>query len=207
MMSEISKVKTEGKLKTAEDGGNVELIFMYGKQLTELQKKENLLIKGQGKFSPSLHFRRSNLLHSTSSSLILVVVVSFRFISGSTASQDVDHKTFPLYIDILHKVGLETPYEQYTLYGTLGAFVYGTYTPMRKAFYLNKWLHESDESLKDIWAARVNLSAAEQKGGERYLQELRKVPQRFAVLPLSFLLIEGIRVGYRSLSGVFTRRP
>eukprot|EP01031_Cornospumella_fuschlensis_P029885 gene29885-36082_t len=119
-------------------------------------------------------------------------------------SGDGNYSNFPLYFDLLRKMGLETPYEQYILYVSCGAFLYGAYTPMRKAFFLNRWLHETDPSLKDIWAARVNLSTAEQRGGERYLQELKRVPKRYAVIPLSFLLIESFRIGYRKLGDRFS---
>ena len=101
---------------------------------------------------------------------------------------------------------MQTPYEQYTLYVSVGAFLYGAYSPIRKAFFLDRWLRETDPSLKVIWAARANLSIAEQKGGVQYLQELKKVPKRYAILPLSFLLIEGIRFGYHQLSSVFSRK-
>lgn len=123
-----------------------------------------------------------------------------------SSSDEVDYKNFSFYFDVLKKVGLQTPYEQYALYVSVGTFVYSSYSPIRKAFFLNRWLHETDPSLKDIWAARANLSLVEQKGGERYLQELRKIPKRYAALPLSFLLIEGICSGYRKLSSVFSRK-
>jgi len=140
--------------------------------------------------------------------LILLLKKEERLTSGSADSDeaDYDYKKFPFYFDALKRVGLQTPYEQYTLYISFGVFLYGAYTPFRKAVFLNKWLHETDPSLKDIWAARANLSLAEQNGGERYLQELKRVPKRYAVLPLSFLLIEGIRSGYRKLSHVFTHK-
>jgi hypothetical protein len=128
------------------------------------------------------------------------------FYSGSTlpAADKGEYKNFALYFDVLKKLGMQTPYEQYTLYATVGAFLYGSYSPIRKAFFLEKWLHETDPSLKDIWLARANLSLVEEKGGMRYVQELKKVPKRYAILPLSFLLIEGIRSGYRQLSSVFS---
>ena len=141
-------------------------------------------------------------LPSTLSSLIYIVFALFFSCSDSPD----DYKKFPLYFDVLKRVGMQTPYEQYTLYVSFGAFVYGAYSPIRKAFFLNRWLHEADPSLKDIWAARANLSVAEQKGGERYLEELKRVPKRYAVLPLSFLLFEGIRSGYRKLSSVFSHK-
>jgi hypothetical protein len=113
-----------------------------------------------------------------------------------------DYKRFPLYFDVLKKVGMCTPYEQYTLYICVGCAFYASYSPARKAFFLNKWLHETDESLKDIWAARGNLTISEQKGGMRYVQELKRVPRRYALLPVSFLLIEG----YRKVSSYVSRK-
>ena len=101
---------------------------------------------------------------------------------------------------------LDTPYYQYMLYVSVGAFLYRSYTPMRKAYYLNKWLHEKDPSFKDIWAAKANLSSAEQKGGERYLEELRRVPRRLKMLPLGFLFFESCRVGYRKLDNFFSKK-
>jgi hypothetical protein len=115
-----------------------------------------------------------------------------------------EYKNFPLFFDVFKKVGLQTPYEQYTFYGSIGIFILGAYSPIQKAHFLNKWLHETDPSLKDIWAARANLSSAEQKGGQRYLEELKKVSRRYAVLPVSFLLFESIRFGYRKMSSAFS---
>jgi hypothetical protein len=60
-------VTTEGKLASAEDAGDKELILMYGNILTELHKKENILMAGAGdlilydsKLS-SIHFLRHNI--------------------------------------------------------------------------------------------------------------------------------------------------
>jgi hypothetical protein len=43
-----------------------------------------------------------------------------------------------------------------------------------------------------------------QKGGQRYLEELKKVPRRYAAIPVSFLLFESIRFGYRKMSSAFS---
>jgi len=165
----------------------------------------NLCI-AEGKINPSgwVFLTDENLGSSLRTSISQQAVPA----TGSKDSDeaDYDYTRFPFYFDALKRVGLQTPYEQYTLYISFGVFLYGAYTPFRKAVFLNKWLHETDPSLKDIWAARANLSLAEQNGGERYLQELKRVPKRYAVLPLSFLLIEGIRSGYRKLSHVFTHK-
>ena len=77
--------------------------------------------------------------------------------------------------------------------------IYGSYKPLRKAYFLNKWLHETDESLKDIWAGRVNLSATEQKAGKRLLEELKRVPLRLSAIPVAFLIIEGSRIVWRKM--------
>lgn len=56
-------------------------------------------------------------------------------------------------------------------------------TPVRQTIFLRRYLHETDESLNDIWAASANLSSSEQKAG-------KKVPKRNAI---AFLLVEGYR--------------
>jgi hypothetical protein len=60
-------VTTEGKLASAEDAGDKELIVAYSNTLTEQQKKENILLAGAGdlilydsKLS-SIHFLRHNI--------------------------------------------------------------------------------------------------------------------------------------------------
>lgn len=101
-----------------------------------------------------------------------------------------DYKGFPLYFDVLKKAGLHSPYEQYGLYLTVGGAVYASWTPVRKAIFLSRYLHETDEAYKDI---RANLSSSELKAGQRYLAELKKIPKRDAMVPLTFLLVEGYR--------------
>lgn len=113
--------------------------------------------------------------------------------TDSLKEKNNDYKGFPFFNDFLTKAGLNTPYEQYCLYLSVGGAMYASWTPVRKAIFLSRYLRETDESLKDIWAARANLSSAELKGGQRYLEYLKNSPKRFGMVPLTFLLIEGIR--------------
>mmetsp|Transcript_34300 Transcript_34300/g.47131 ORF Transcript_34300/g.47131 Transcript_34300/m.47131 type:complete len:136 (-) Transcript_34300:145-552(-) len=78
-----------------------------------------------------------------------------------------EFRNYPLYSQFLRQGGLLTPVEQYSLYGSFAVAIYGSYKPLRKAYFLNKWLHETDELLKVIWAGRVNLSETEQKAGKK----------------------------------------
>jgi hypothetical protein len=107
---------------------------------------------------------------------------------------------------VLKRIGLQTPYEQYILYGSIGTFLYGAYTPFRQYYFLSKWLRETDPVFKDIFAARGKLSEVELRAGSRYLELLKKSQRNYAFIPLSFLAVEAIRYGYRRLSGFFPRR-
>lgn len=71
--------------------------------------------------------------------------------------------------------------------------MYASWTPVRKAIFLSRYLHETDPSHKKIWAARANLSQVELDGGHEYLKELKKSPRRCALVPLTFVLVEGYR--------------
>jgi len=113
-----------------------------------------------------------------------------------------DYKGFPFYYDLLVKAGLDSPYDQYGLYLTVGGAIYASWTPVRKAIYLSKHLHETDPSLKKIWAARANLSQVELEGGPEYLKELKRIPRRYSTVPLVFVLVEG----YRKFKSVYFNR-
>ncbi len=88
------------------------------------------------------------------------------------------HK-FPFMSGYLAYLGMSTPYEQYTFYGTTLAFVAGSVGPLRRAYFLNKYLHETEEGIKDIWAMRGGFNEVELKGGHRLLEIYRKT-RRFS---------------------------
>jgi hypothetical protein len=99
----------------------------------------------------------------------------------------------------LREIGLSTPWEQYTLYGTVGTALLASLQPLRKGYYLNKWLNESDDVLKIIWAGKGKLLDSEMQAGKAYLAILRQSPRRWSLLPITFLVIEGARFGYKRM--------
>ena len=117
------------------------------------------------------------------------------------SSDFVDYSKFPYYSNRLKSIGLTTPYEQYGLYATTIVPAFAVFYPIRQAYYLNKYLHENDPHYKVIWAAKSKLTSFELGAGEKYLKDLRKTSKRYACVPLTFILFEGIRIGYRKLCG------
>ncbi len=67
---------------------------------------------------------------------------------------------------------------------------------MRRAYYLNQWIHATDPELKKMIAGYVNLTASHKEAAELWLTHYRKVPRNLAIIPLSFILIEIARAGY-----------
>jgi hypothetical protein len=94
---------------------------------------------------------------------------------------------------------LTTPWEQYTLYGSVATAVFASYQPLRKGYYLNKWINEPDEILKLIWAGKGKLMDSEMQAGKVYLKILRQTPRRWAMLPVTFCVFEGLKLGYRKI--------
>eukprot|EP00455_Lapot_gusevi_P017340 TRINITY_DN1922_c0_g1_i1.p1 TRINITY_DN1922_c0_g1~~TRINITY_DN1922_c0_g1_i1.p1 ORF type:complete len:107 (-),score=0.95 TRINITY_DN1922_c0_g1_i1:61-381(-) len=98
-------------------------------------------------------------------------------------------------------MGLTTPDEQYCLYMSVGVALIASRKPFMRAYWMNKYLHATDVDAKDIYAARGRFSQAElnyaEKRGEQYLKELRSVPRRWALLPLSFVIVESARIAYK----------
>ena len=68
---------------------------------------------------------------------------------------------YPFYRQCVANIGLESPAEQYGLYGSIIAAVWNSITPLRKARNLKKWLSETDEGMKAIYAVRGQLSQVE----------------------------------------------
>jgi hypothetical protein len=94
-------------------------------------------------------------------------------------------------------LGMSTRYEQYTFYGTTIAFVAGSVSPLRRAYFLNKYLHETEEGIKDIWAMRGGFNEVELRGGHKLLEMYRRTPRRLAILPLTFVAFEAARQGLK----------
>lgn len=111
-----------------------------------------------------------------------------------------DYSRFPFFSPKLVKIGLLTPDEQYCLYGSVLLFLSASRKPFMQAYWLNKYLHATDESMKDICAGRGNFSEAELRAGEKLLKELRKTPRRWAAVPVAFLIVESAIIAKRSFS-------
>lgn len=106
---------------------------------------------------------------------------------------------WPYFSSKLESFGLTIPQEQYALYGTTLFAIGASRKPFMQAYWMNKYLRETDESVKMIYAFRGKFSHVELNGGEAYLKELRRVPHRWALLPLSFIIVEGTRIAYKRL--------
>jgi hypothetical protein len=117
----------------------------------------------------------------------------------STIDDKVDCTNYPLFYKSLRDVGLSTPWEQYTLYGTVVTSVLASVKPLHKAYYLNKWLHETDDVLKIIWAGKGSLMESEMRAGKKYLTILLQTPRRWSLLPTTFIILEGFKWGYHRL--------
>jgi hypothetical protein len=69
------------------------------------------------------------------------------FVVGDGA---MDYSGYPFFSQRLKSVGLATPWEQYTLYGSVLTATVASFRPLRKGYFLNKYLSESDETLRVI---------------------------------------------------------
>jgi hypothetical protein len=112
---------------------------------------------------------------------------------------EVNYAKYPFFYQPLREIGLSTPWEQYTLYGTVTTALLASLQPLRKGYYLNKWLNESDGVLKTIWAGKGKLLDSEMQAGKAYLAILRQTPRRWSLLPITFCLFEGARFGYKQM--------
>ena len=126
----------------------------------------------------------------------------------SKKSVNTNNETrFPFHYNILKIVGFETAGEQYVLYGTLGIFIYNAYPDWRKAYFLKKWCHEKDPSLKDILLARSQISHDMSKYGEetgpQYVKHLRNCVKFWSVFPLSYISYISVRGVYCYCKNIF----
>jgi hypothetical protein len=105
----------------------------------------------------------------------------------------LDYSKYPYYYKPLGKFGFRSPWEQYILYGSVATAAFASFQPLHKGYYLNKWMNESDEILKDIWAGKGKLMAYEMTAAKVYLPMLRQTPRRWALLPISFCVFQGLK--------------
>jgi hypothetical protein len=108
----------------------------------------------------------------------------------------LDYSKYPFFCKPLSNIGLTTPWEQYTLYGSIVTSAFKSFQPLRKEYYLKKWINEPNEMLKISWAGKGKLLDSEMKAGKEYLRILRQTPRRWALLPITFCVFEGLKLGY-----------
>lgn len=99
----------------------------------------------------------------------------------------------------LVRLGLTTAWEQYALYGSVALSGVQALPAMRKSYFLNKYVHETDAERKVMWAGRANFSNAELKAVPLFLKHYRSLPQKWALLPASFVVIETVGIGFSSI--------
>jgi hypothetical protein len=89
--------------------------------------------------------------------------------------------------------------DQYALYGTSLLFIGGSIKPLRKAYFLNKYIHEKDPILKAIWALRGPFTQVELDGGEALLKQYIRVPRNLSVLPVTVIAFTALKKLYQWL--------
>ena len=94
---------------------------------------------------------------------------------------------------------MDKPVDQYALYGTSLIFIGGSIKPLRKAYYLNKYIHEEDKILKAIWALRGPFTQVELDGGDALLKLYKRAPRNLSALPVSFIAYVAVKKLYQLL--------
>ena len=97
---------------------------------------------------------------------------------------------YPFYSRFLGSLGMVEQYEQYGCYASLALFLQQSAQPMKKAYWLHKFVHETDVGFKRVWAGRGNLSTSEKEASQEFLMHYRSVPKRWAMVPFTFLIFE-----------------
>jgi hypothetical protein len=88
------------------------------------------------------------------------------------------------------------------LYFSFGVAVVGSVRPMRKYYYLSKYLHTENEGLKHVYSFKGGLSHIELNAGKFFLEkEFSKTPKKLALLPFTFVVIEFGRMYYKQIKG------
>ena len=108
----------------------------------------------------------------------------------------MDYSKYPFFLAPLRKIGLTTPWMQYTLYGTIiGAYV--VIRSLRKPYYVDKWMNETNDDLKKIWQYKGKMEDLELKVSKFYFKQLRQTPRQYALVPISFCVFEAAKEGYK----------
>ena len=121
--------------------------------------------------------------------MVLYGVVVTDFIFTPTGDFFLKNKT-------LTGLGM-TQAEQYGFYISCATPVLGSLIPLRRAYWLDRWIHEKDAERRIMIAGRVNLSASEQAVAKLYLKHYRSTPKRLSLIPITFVLFEATRFGWK----------
>ena len=105
------------------------------------------------------------------------------------------------YSSRLAQIGLREQSDQWGFYFTTAVFMSQSLQPMRKAYWLQKYIHETDPDHKIAYASRGNLSTADMNASQVFLKHYRAVPRRWAVLPLTFAVFEFSKGLYSRFQG------
>ena len=92
---------------------------------------------------------------------------------------------------------MTTQAEQYGLYISCATPVLGSLIPLRRAYWLGRCIHEKDADRRIMIAGRANLSASEQAAAKLYLNHYRSTPKRLSLIPITFVLFEATRFGWK----------
>ncbi len=85
---------------------------------------------------------------------------------------------------------MTSPSEQFGFYASIAVSIYGSYTPIRKAYFLNKYIHAKEPDVKLMYAGRMPFTQHELDAAELYIKEFNKVPRRYSLIPIGFLVFE-----------------
>lgn len=120
--------------------------------------------------------------------------------------KDPDYSNWPFFSPKLGLVGLSTPAEQYSLYGSVLVAMMASRKPVMQAYWMNRYLHETDQSVKKMLAGRGKFTQIELDAGAEFLKEMKRIPRRWSLLPISFLVVEGLRIAYKWVFGAYSNR-
>jgi hypothetical protein len=97
---------------------------------------------------------------------------------------------------MLDRMGMTAQVEQYGLYASIVIPVIGSFLPLRKAYYIKKYVNETDAEMKIMIAGKANLSEAEKLASTAFLKYYKAVPRRLVKIPAAFILFELVTSGY-----------
>ena len=117
---------------------------------------------------------------------------------ASPRETDCSKARFPFQSNFLFNLGLNTPYEQYALYGSIGVATFGSFRPLKKHYYLNKYLNTQDSRLKLSYAFIGGLQQYEINAGYIALDAYRQTTRRLIAIPIAFVALESMKILYNT---------